>query len=104
VSTEPGYSRQSSIRFVFRVAAIAVLALAAYFVVAGLSDLFTAEDEPKRFWMLFVGVPLLAIGGWLALAGFGTAGGSSRGVPCRSCGARTEAGASYCDSCGKPLG
>ena len=73
MSSEPGYSRQSSMRFVFRVAAVVVLVLALYFVVVGFADLLTSDDEPQKFWMLFVGIPLLAVGGWLAMAGFGGA-------------------------------
>ena len=74
MTPEPGYSRQSSIRFVFRVTAVVVLALAAYFLFVGLADFFSADEAaPTKFWMLFVGLPLLAVGGWLAMAGFGGA-------------------------------
>ena len=132
MTPDPGYSRQSSIRFVFRVTAVVVLALAAYFLVVGLADFFSADEAaPTRFWMLFVGLPLLAVGGWLAMAGFGGAAardvagegapvtrdsldyltrgqgladlGRTGGPYCRSCGTRNDATASYCDSCGKPL-
>ena len=129
MSSEPGYSRQSSMRFTFRVAAVVVLGLACYFMMVGLADLFTAESEPEKFWMLFVGVPMLAVGGWLAMAGFGGAaaryavgeaapvardsldyltrrapGDEPTGGPyCRSCGTRNDATASYCDSCGTSL-
>ena len=73
MSSEPGYSRQSSMRFMFRVAAVVVLGLALYFMVVGLADFFTSDSEPEKFWMLFVGIPMLAVGGWLAMAGFGGA-------------------------------
>ena len=74
MTPEPGYSRQSSIRFVFRVTSVVVLALAAYFLFVGQSDFFSADETaPTKFWMLFVGLPLLAAGGWLAMAGFGGA-------------------------------
>ena len=74
MSSEPGYSRQSSIRFMFRVAAVGVLVLAGYFLYVGLADFFAADDEPpQKFWMLFVGLPLVAVGLWLAGAGFGGA-------------------------------
>ncbi|RYP85014.1 zinc ribbon domain-containing protein [Nocardioides guangzhouensis] len=71
--SDPGYSRQSTIRFYFRVAAVVVLVLAAYFLFVGFRDVVTAGSEPTRFWMLFVGLPLLAVGGWLAMAGWGGA-------------------------------
>ena len=74
MTPEPGYSRQSSIRFVFRVTSVVVLALAAYFLWVGLADFFAGDDDGQtKFWMVFVGLPLLAVGGWLAMAGFGGA-------------------------------
>ena len=134
MSSEPGYSRQSSIRFMFRVAAAGVLILAAYFLYVGLSDFIAADDDPpQKFWMLFVGLPLVAVGLWLAGAGFGGAAAryaAGEGAPvardsldyvtrrdgaghdgdepaggpyCRACGTRNDAEASFCDSCGKSL-
>ena len=129
MTSEPGYSRQSSMRFMFRVAAVVVLGLALYFVVVGFSDLVTSDEETQRFWMLFVGIPLLAVGGWLAMAGFGGAAARyavgeaapvardsldfltrshpaaepTGGPYCRACGTRNDATASFCDSCGKSL-
>jgi len=128
VSAQPGYSRQSSMRFVFRVAAVVVLGLALYFLAVGLTD-FVTSDEPEKFWMLLVGIPVLAVGGWLAMAGFGGAVAryaAGEGAPvardsleyltrthpdaeptggpyCRACGTRNDAAASFCDSCGKSL-
>ena len=129
MNSEPGYSRQSSMRFVFRVAAVVVLGLALYFVVVGFSDFVTSDDEPQKFWMLFVGIPMMAVGGWLAMAGFGGAAAryvAGEGAPvardsldyltrrqpvpeptggpyCRACGTRNDAAASFCDSCGTSL-
>ena len=130
MSSEPGYSRQSSIRFMFRVAAIGVLVLAGYFLYVGLADFFAADDDPpQKFWMLFVGLPLVAVGLWLAGAGFGGAAARyaagetapvardsldyltrnhpaaepTGGPYCRACGTRNDATASFCDSCGKSL-
>jgi hypothetical protein len=116
-------------RFVFRVAAVVVLGLALYFLVVGFSDFVTSDAEPQKFWMLFVGIPMLAVGGWLAMAGFGGAAAryvAGEGAPvardsldyltrrqpaaeptggpyCRSCGTRNDAAASFCDSCGTSL-
>ena len=79
--------------------------------------------------MLFVGIPMLAVGGWLAMAGFGGAAAryvAGEGAPvardsldyltrrhpaaeptggpyCRACGTRNDAAASFCDSCGTSL-
>ena len=118
MTPEPGYSRQSSIRFVFRVTAVVVLALAAYFLFVGLADFFSADEAaPTKFWMLFVGLPLLAVGGWLAMAGFGGAAARyaagegapvtrdsldylARGQGLANLGRTELTGGPYCRSCG----
>ena len=72
----PGLRNQSAARTVFRVLGVlVVLAALALMVVAGM-ELFTLEgfEEPTKFWMFFVGMPLLAVGGWLLQAGFMGAG------------------------------
>jgi hypothetical protein len=72
----PGFANQSAARTVFRVLGVlAVLAGLTLMVVAGM-EFFTLEgfEEPTRFWMFFVGMPLLAVGGWLLQAGFMGAG------------------------------
>lgn len=68
----PGFRNQSAARTVFRVLGVlVVLAALALMVVAGM-EFFTLEgfEEPTKFWMFFVGIPLLAVGGWLLQAGF----------------------------------
>ncbi len=72
----PGFRNQSAARSVFRVLGVlAVLAGLTLMVIAGM-EFFTLEgfEEPTRFWMFFVGMPLLAVGGWLLQAGFMGAG------------------------------
>lgn len=72
----PGLRNQSGARTVFRVLGVlAVLAALAMMVVAGM-EFFTLEgfEEPTRFWMFFVGIPLLAVGAFLLQAGFMGAG------------------------------
>jgi hypothetical protein len=72
----PGFRNQSAARTVFRVLGVlVVLAALALMVVAGM-EFFTLEgfEEPTKFWMFFVGIPLLAVGGWLLQAGFLGAG------------------------------
>ena len=68
----PGFRNQSGARTPFRIlGSLALIAALALMVTAGV-ELFTLEgfEEPTRFWMFFVGIPLLAVGGWLLQAGF----------------------------------
>jgi predicted amidophosphoribosyltransferase len=79
---------------------------------------------PQNFWMAFIGLPLIAIGG--GLARFAYLGPASRYVAgevtptirdtigalgfgkaeqvCASCGHHNDADSHFCNSCGKPLG
>lgn len=68
----PGLRGQSTARSVFRVVGFVLLAVALYFIVTALREFFTLQDfaEPTKFWMLFVGLPLLAVGAWCLQAGF----------------------------------
>ena len=70
----PGLAHQSGIRVFFRIAGPLVLLVALGFLAVGLMDFFGSMDSfegPQKFWMLFVGIPLLAVGGWLCQAGYG---------------------------------
>jgi hypothetical protein len=122
-------------RLLFRVAGLVVLFVAVLMMLLGVADLFgamTSDDinaEPTRFWMLFVGVPLLAVGGWLLQAGFARAltsyfaeetapavrttaealgirsdaDPSAPGGFCRRCGKAARSDAQFCDGCGAAL-
>jgi hypothetical protein len=130
----PGLANQAGLRTFFRVAGPLVLLVAIGFMVVGLVDFFGSMDSfegPTRFWMLFVGIPLLAVGGWLCQAGYAGAAaryasgelspvvkdsatylsdgegvlgvGRSSGPFCRGCGVRNDGDARYCDGCGRSL-
>lgn len=72
----PGFRHQSGARTVFRVLGVVVVLVALGLMVTAGVELFTLQgfEEPTRFWMFFVGIPLLAVGGWLLQAGFMGAG------------------------------
>ncbi|MGZ5399700.1 MAG: hypothetical protein ACXWDM_06775 [Nocardioides sp.] len=75
----PGLANQAGIRACFRIAGPLVLLVALGFMVVGGFDFFASMgsfEEPDKFWMLFVGIPLLAVGGWLSQAGY--AGAAAR--------------------------
>ena len=56
----------------FRVLGVVVVLAARGLMVTAGMEFFTLEGfaEPTKFWMFFVGMPLLAAGGWLLPAGF----------------------------------
>ena len=69
----PGLANQAGLRTFFRIAGPLVLVVALGFMALGLVDFFgsmSSFEGPDRFWMLFVGIPLLAVGGWLSQAGY----------------------------------
>jgi hypothetical protein len=72
----PGFRNQAGARTVFRVLGVLVVLVALTLMVVAGMEFFTLEgfEEPTRFWMFFVGIPLLAVGGWLLQAGFMGAG------------------------------
>jgi hypothetical protein len=131
--TNPGLRNQAGLRTFFRVAGPLVLAVAVVLMVVAGMEFFTLEgfEEPTRFWMFFVGIPLLAVGGWLCQAGYAGAAarytsgelspvakdtaayltdgegllgvGRTVGPFCRTCGVRNDGDARYCDGCGQSL-
>jgi hypothetical protein len=75
--TGPGLARQSSARTLLRVAGPVLLVVGLGFVVTAFVDFFGSTGSfggPDKFWMFFVGLPLLFVGGGLTQAGYvGTA-------------------------------
>ena len=76
--TNPGLTQQSGVRTFLRVGGVVVVLIALCFVIGGMASFFRsfnaepfAEDSgPGNFWMVFVGLPLLAVGAWMLQAGF----------------------------------
>jgi hypothetical protein len=70
----PGLRHQAGLRTFFRIAGPLVLAVALVLIGTGMADFFGTMDSyemPTKFWMVFAGIPLLAVGGWLCQAGYG---------------------------------
>jgi zinc ribbon protein len=71
--TPPGIRGQESFRIAFRVIGVVLLVVAIGFLAVGLQDFFATADSfdgPHKFWMIFVGILLLAPAGWCLQAGF----------------------------------
>lgn len=69
----PGVANQAGARTIFRVAGVVVTGTALVFLLIGGIDFFSSMnsfDGPTKFWMFFVGIPMLGIGGWFLQAGF----------------------------------
>jgi hypothetical protein len=74
-STGTGLPDQHATQTTFRVVGCLLLVIALALLATGLVDFLSAVDSdssdgPHKFWMLFVGVLLLAPAGWCLQAGF----------------------------------
>lgn len=123
----PGPEGQHHVRNGFRIAGGALVALGGILLVIGVGSLLSTMNSdsmvgPRYFWLAFVGMPLLAVGGWCLQAGF--LGAATRYVAgevgpvlseslplltgearhCAQCGHGEDVEARFCSSCGTPLG
>lgn len=123
---DPGLDNQADVRSTLRL--VGWLALVLGIVLTGMAmiDFFSAFgsfEQPRNFWMGFVGVPLIAIGSWMLKAGYlgvasrylagevtptvrdalGQIRSADPGRACADCGAANDADAAFCDSCGSEL-
>lgn len=84
-----------------RIAGIVLLVVGGACALAGVGSLLTTMSSESMqgaqlFWLAFVALPLLTVGGWCLQA---------RAVrACSGCGAAEEAGAHFCSNCGTALG
>jgi ribosomal protein L40E len=122
----PELRDQDSVRSGLRVGGAIVAGIGLIFAIAGFADFFSAfgsESMPTHFWMAFIGLPMLGIGGRMLQVGFlGTAtryaagevmptvkdslsyvGIGSKQVTCAKCGEANSADAKFCDHCGAAL-
>jgi len=125
---DPSLRQQSSVRTAMRVGGPLLLVIGGLFTLGGLLSFFSAFGDstagpPSNFWMAFIGLPMLAAGASLTRAGFlgpasryvagevtptirdtmGALGIGAERIVCASCGTENDAGAKFCDGCGKPL-
>jgi len=128
----PGLRNQPQLRNVFRVAGMLLTCIGLVLIVMGFSALFStmnadpfADDSfgpPKRFFLAFIGMPVLAVGAWCLQAGFMGAAAryaAGEGAPVLKDSVayltdgegllgvgRTvdDADSKFCSSCGKPAG
>jgi hypothetical protein len=126
---DPSLQQQASVRTALRVGAAILLGIGLVLTAAGLVSFFgsfndPAQGMPRNFWMAFVGLPLVAIGGSLVRAGYlgpasryvagevtptirdtiGALGIGQAEQVCAACGHHNDADSRFCNACGKPLG
>ena len=135
LSPSPTEDPRRDRRTTFRVLGFVILLAGLGFIGAAGYDLVTRTgfEQPTKFWMFFVGVPLLFVGGVLLQLGFAGAAasylageyspamrqagqafgvrghghghghGDGSGPYCGSCGKRCDAAARFCDGCGTSM-
>jgi hypothetical protein len=122
---DPGLRGQGGVRTGLRVGGALALGAGLILTALAMVDFFAAFgsfQQPRNFWMAFLGLPLIAIGAAMLKAGYiGPASryvagevtpavrdslgalGIGAAVSCSSCGAGTDADAAFCDRCGVEL-
>lgn len=122
---DPGLREQATVRTFLRVGGPMVFGAGLLLTAIAMIDFFSAFGSfgpaPTRFWMGFVGLPLLALGWAMIQAGY--VGAAARYVAgevtptirdaigaitaertaCVGCGADNDGGARFCSTCGRPL-
>jgi hypothetical protein len=123
---DPSMDQQASIRSFLRVGGPVLLVIGLLLTLAGMASFFSAFgsfETPDNFWMAFIGLPLIGIGGAMTKVGYlgpatryvagevtpalrdtlGVLGLRAGTRECVSCGAQNDADSRFCDACGKPL-
>lgn len=122
----PQLSQQAGVRTFLRIGGPIVLGLGLLLTVIGVADFFSSFGTfamPSKFWMAFLGLPMIAIGGGMVQVGYlgaatryvagevtptikdtlGYVGLTPSQVTCATCGGTSSADAKFCDDCGAPL-
>ena len=123
---EPSLDDQQRVRSLLRIGGWLALVAGLVLAALGLIDFFSSFGTlqmPTRFWMAFIGLPLMAIGGAMLRAGYlgpasryvagevtptirdtlGALGVGSGRLTCPSCGGDNAPDARFCDDCGAPM-
>jgi len=125
---DPASRQQPRLRSVFRVLGPVLIGVGLIMTAVAFASFFgslgsNSAGLPSNFWMGFVGLPLMVIGGAITLFAYlgpatryvagevtpvlrdslGALGVGSAEQTCASCGSRNDANAQFCDSCGRPL-
>jgi len=133
MSTGPGFREQESYRTAFRIGGGLCAGIGLILVVVGFgfASMVSSFNEPAfgpsstpDIWPLFIGIPLLGVGGALLKLGFVGAGvryvagevaptarssmgflglGGAGSTTCPACRASNSTGAAFCSSCGAAL-
>jgi hypothetical protein len=125
---DPSLKQQSGVRTFLRVGGPILLVIGGLMTIAAIASFFSSfgsfSGPPENFWMGFVGLPLIAIGGAMTQAGYvgpasryvsgevtptirdalGALGVGRPTLICAACGEDNDADSRFCDGCGKPLG
>jgi hypothetical protein len=124
---DPSLPQQTSVRSFLRIGGAVIAVIGLILTVGGLIDFFSAFgsfEPPRNFWMAFIGLPLMMVGGAMLKAGYlgpatryvagevtpvlrdtlGALGIGEQQRACERCGAGNDADASFCDACGRALG
>jgi hypothetical protein len=125
---DPGLQQQATVRSVLRVAGPVLLGLGLILTVIAFADFFSAFNNPRagmptNFWLGFIGLPLIGIGGAVTRAAYlgpasryvagevtptirdtlGSLGVGQAEQVCAACGHHNDAHSRFCNSCGKAL-
>ena len=125
-SKPPQLPQQATLRTVLRVGGPIILGIGLVLTLVAFADFlssFGSFAPPKSFGLAFIGLPMIAVGGWMIQIGYlGTAtryvagevaptiketlgyvGIGPAAVACAKCGGANRADAKFCDHCGAAL-
>ncbi len=125
-SKPPQLRDQATLRNGLRLGGPIVFGIGLILTIAGFADFFRAFGSfgmPSNFFLAFIGLPMMAVGGWMIQIGYlGTAtryvagevaptiketlgyvGLAAGSVACAKCGGENKPDAKFCDHCGAAL-